>query len=163
MKHCYGHKLVQCLLLVLMLLSLGGCKQQELLRGLDQRQANEVMALLQQNAIPAMRHLEKKEGWVISVGPEDFPAAVELITRYDLPGRPRIEIAQMFPADALISSPEAERARLYSAIEQRLEQSLLSLPGVIGSRLHLSYSLYGSGAKKSSGPGHIALLLKVSG
>ncbi|MGQ7116183.1 hypothetical protein ACUOFC_66885, partial [Escherichia sp. TWPC-MK] len=49
---------------------------------------------------------------------------VDWLKIYNLPGKPDIQISQMFPADALVSSPRAEKARLYSAIEQRLEQSL---------------------------------------
>ena len=57
------------------------------------------------------------------------------------PGKPDIQISQMFPADALVSSPRAEKARLYSAIEQWLEQSLKIMDGIISSRVHVSYDV----------------------
>ena len=60
---------------------------------------------------------------------------------YNLPGKPDIQISQMFPADALVSSPRAEKARLYSAIEQRLEQSLKIMDGIVSSRVHVSYDV----------------------
>lgn len=41
--------------LILLLLLLTGCNQQELLKNLDQNQANEVIALLQQNNIDAYK------------------------------------------------------------------------------------------------------------
>lgn len=48
--------------LILLLLLLTGCNQQELLKNLDQNQANEVIALLQQNNIDAYKKRERKIG-----------------------------------------------------------------------------------------------------
>lgn len=85
------------------------------------------------------------------MSPEDFSASVELLGIYNLPSRPRVEIAQMFPADSLISSPLAEMSRLYSAIEQRLEQSLMTLEGVTSAQVHVSYTFdSGSNGRKKS-------------
>ena len=75
------------------------------------------------------------------VEPTDFASAVDWLKIYNLPGKPDIQISQMFPADALVSSPRAEKARLYSAIEQRLEQSLKIMDGIISSRVHVSYDV----------------------
>lgn len=55
----------------------------------------------------------------------------------------------MFPSDSLISSPREEKARLYSGIEQRLEQSLQTMNGVVTARVHVSYDLdSGEGGRK---------------
>ena len=111
-------------------LLLAACEQ-ELLKGLDQRQANEVLAVLQQSNIPAKKQDMGKTGYTIQVDQTDFARAVELLKTHELPSKPRVEISEMFPADSLATSPRAEKARLYSAIEQRLEQSLLVLPSVV--------------------------------
>lgn len=127
-----------------------GCKEQNLLKGLDQQQANEVSALLLRHNIPAQKTDQLKEGYSISVNPEDFVAAVGLIKTYNLPSKPRVEISQMFPGDSLISSPRQEKARLYSGIEQRLEQSLQSMRGIVTARVHVSYDLdSGEGGRKT--------------
>jgi type III secretion protein J len=56
----------------------------------------------------------------------------------------------MFPGDSLVASPRAEKARLYSALEQRLEQSLAVLEGVVSARVHVSYDLdAGEGGRKA--------------
>lgn len=57
----------------------------------------------------------------------------------------------MFPADALVSSPRAEKARLYSAIEQRLEQSLKIMDGIVSSRVHVSYDVDTGDSGKTAG------------
>lgn len=132
-----------------------------LLTGLDQVQANEVVALLQKNNIKAEKNSVAKVGYSVSVARDDFATAVDLIEIYNLPSKPRVEIAEMFPADALISSPRAEVARIYSAIEQRLEQTLDQIAEVVSSRVHVSYDMSNTDAHKDNKPVHVAALLKV--
>jgi type III secretion protein J len=65
----------------------------------------------------------------------------------------------MFPADSLATSPRSEKARLNSAIEQRLEQSLLVLPSVVQARLHVSYDVEGVSGRQQATPSHISALI----
>lgn len=141
--------------LLLLILLLTGCKQQELLKGLDQQQANEVVAVLLQHNISAQKVDRGKAGYNVIVEQQDFPAAVEWLRVYDLPSHPRVEIAQMFPADSLVSSPRAEKARLYSAIEQRLEQSLQTMNGILTARVDVSYDL---SSDNNDTPMHVSVL-----
>ena len=87
---------------------------------------------------------------------QDLLKGLDLKT-HDLPSRPRMEIAKMFPSDSLVSSPRAEKARLYSAIEQRLEQSLRSMEGVLSARVHVSYDLDTSESRVAK-PVHLSAL-----
>lgn len=146
--------------LPLLFLTLVGCKEQELLKGLDQTQSNEIIALLQRNNIVAAKSEVAKEGYSVKVGSADFSAAVDLMNTYDLPSRPRLQIAEMFPSDSLISSPRAEKARLYSGIEQRLEQSLHTLQGVVSARVHVSYDLNATEGGKNKDTVHLSALIK---
>jgi len=147
------------LFLPLTLILLTGCKEEQLLKGLEQNQANEVIALLQRNNIMAAKISTAKEGFAISVNARDFAAAVDLMAMYRLPRPPEIEIAQMFPADSLVSSPRAEKARLYSGIEQRLAQSLLAIRGVVSARVHVSYDIEGGEGSSRKKPIHLSSLL----
>lgn len=146
----------------LLCLGLVGCRQ-ELLKSLDQRQANEVLASLQQANIAAEKVDGGKQGYSVKVEERDFAAAVSLLKALNLPGKPQVEVAQFFPQDALVSSPVAEKARLYSAIEQRLEQSLLSLPAVVSARLHVSYDLEGGEARAGGQPERVSVLAVYRG
>jgi len=139
-------------------LLLAGCDQ-ELLKGLDQRQANEVLAVLQQANISAKKQDGGKLGYSVQVEPSDFAKSVQLLKINDLPSKARVEISQMFPADSLATSPRAEKARLYSGIEQRLEQSLLVLPSVVKARLHISYDVESSATRQQSAPSHLSVLI----
>lgn len=147
------------LLFPILAVLLVGCKQDVLLKGLDQQQANEVIALLQRNNIKVDKKEIKKEGYSLSVSSQDFSASVDLMNTYGLPRPPAIDIAQMFPADALISSPRAEKARLYSGIEQRLEHSLLSISGVVSARVHVSYDMSSSDGDRKRSAVHLSTLL----
>ncbi|MCK3838836.1 MULTISPECIES: EscJ/YscJ/HrcJ family type III secretion inner membrane ring protein [Pseudomonas] len=137
---------------VLFCLMLAGCREPSLLEGLDQQQVNEVVSVLQRHNISAVKVNNGKAGHSVLIKQIDFAAAVDLLTVYSLPSKPRVEIAQMFAADSLVSSPRAEKARLYSALEQRLEQSLVTLEGIVSARVHISYDLESgeSGRKPSS-------------
>ncbi|MGX8940871.1 EscJ/YscJ/HrcJ family type III secretion inner membrane ring protein [Symbiopectobacterium sp. Eva_TO] len=147
------------LLFPILAVFLVGCKQDILLKGLDQQQANEVIALLQRNNIKVDKNEIKKEGYSLSVSSQDFSASVDLMNTYGLPRPPAIDIAKMFPADALVSSPRAEKARLYSGIEQRLEHSLLSISGVVSARVHVSYDMSSSDGDRKRSAVHLSTLL----
>lgn len=148
----------RCLCAILMVLLLNGCKEKNLFKGLDQYQANEVIAVLQKHNIQANKVDNGKSGYSISISEPDFTAAIYWVKVYELPPRPRMEIAQMFPIDSLVSSPRAEKARLYSAIEQRLEQSLQTLEGIISARVHISYDIDSGESGKSGKPIHLSAL-----
>ncbi|WP_435954198.1 EscJ/YscJ/HrcJ family type III secretion inner membrane ring protein [Dryocola sp. BD626] len=140
-------------------LLLGGCHEQDLLKGLDQMQANEVISVLQRHNIKASKQDRGKAGYSISVEQPDFSAAVEWLKVYNLPSRPRVEIAQMFPADSLVASPRAEKARLFSAIEQRLEQSLKTMEGLLSASVHISYDLNDSAEDRSGKNIHLSTVI----
>ncbi|MCJ8204776.1 EscJ/YscJ/HrcJ family type III secretion inner membrane ring protein [Pseudomonas sp. RGM2987] len=144
---------------LLLCLVLVGCRQPNLLEGLDQQQANEVLSVLQRNNIAAVKVDAGKAGYTVKIDQADFSAAVDLLNLYSLPSRPRLEVAQMFPADSLVASPRAEKARLYSALEQRIEQSLGILEGVVSARVHVSYDLEAGEGGRKAPPVHLSAVV----
>ena len=145
--------------LLMMCFVLAGCEHENLLQSLEQRQANEVVAVLHRNNIDAIKKNNGKNGFSVDVGKVDFSAAVDILKVYDLPSPKVIEIADMFPVDSLVASPRAEKARLYSAIEQRLEQSLKIVSGVVSTRVHVSYDLDGAERGQKNRPVHLSTLI----
>ncbi|SDV46261.1 type III secretion system inner membrane ring lipoprotein SctJ [Chitinasiproducens palmae] len=130
---------------LLAVLLLSGCDHDtRLLDALDQQRANTVVAVLLRNGVEARKTPVDKAGYAVDVAPADFALAVDLLRRYELPGRTPVEVSQAFPGDALITSPAAERTRVLSYIEQRLEQTLATLAGVVSVRVHLSYPMPGT-------------------
>lgn len=128
-------------------LAMSACARSNLLESLDERQANEVVAAMLHHNIQAVKQNHGKAGFVVRVAEADLPEAIELLQREDLPSAPRLQIASAFPADAMVSTPIGERARLLSAIEQRLEESLAIIDGVRTARVHVSYDAAPSQAR----------------
>ncbi|WP_282298186.1 type III secretion inner membrane ring lipoprotein SctJ [Stenotrophomonas sp. PS02289] len=137
---------------MLALLMLSGCARKPLLEGLDERQANEVIAVLLRHNITAEKLSAGKGGYQVQVAQRDLPESIELIQRNDLPSAPRSQVANAFPADSLVSTPLGERARLISAVEQRLEESLQLIDGVQSTRVHLNYDASIGGENRRTNP-----------
>ena len=148
------------LLLIAITFLITGCKQETLLEGLNQEQANEVVAVLQKNNIDVKKSPKQKEGFSVLVSNEDFSYAVDIVTQYDLPSRARNQIADYFPSDSLVSSPRAEVAKIYSAIEQRLEHTLAQMQNIVSASVHVSYNVSNIDSTSKPVPVHIAALLK---
>lgn len=139
------------------------CSEDNLLQGLDQGQANEIIAVLHRHNIDTGKKNEGKSGYSVSVGKRDFAAAVDILKSYDLPSRKPLQISDMFPVDSLVASPRAEKARLYSGIEQRLEQSLYTITGIISARVHVSYDLDAGDGGRKAHPVHLSALANYEG
>lgn len=161
MRRLHIASLARCCTGLLALLLLAGCARAPLLEALDERQANEVVALLLRHNISADKRNLGKPGFIVEVGTADMAESIELVQRYDLPSAPRLQVGDAFPADALVSTPLGERARLISAVEQRLEESLSVLEGVHAARVHLNYdaNLGGEGRRPDGRRMHVAAVL----
>ncbi len=132
--------LVPKFILFICLLGLSGCDS-ELVSNLSERQANEIVALLEQNNIDAQKVKGDKGIFSIHVDKNYMSDAVDLLNTYNLPSAEHIEIADQFPSDAMVSTPLGEKVRLISAIEQRLGQTILEIDNVTSARVHLSYPI----------------------
>lgn len=125
-----GPAILSCLLL------LAGC-QTELLSGLDQRQANEVIAALMRSGIPAERHTGEKGRFAVSVDKGLFAEAVRVLDDSGLPRHEFATLGEVFKKDGLVSSPAQERAQMIYALSQELSQTISDIDGVITARVHL--------------------------
>lgn len=133
---------LRVLLLLVAAVVLAGCSQ-ELITGLSQRQANQAVALLQRHHLDAQKREAGKNRFAVYVDSAHFAEAVGLLDEFQVPSRDNLDIADLFPIDSLVNSPSAERARLISGVEQRLEQTVKLLDHVLSARVHISYPLSG--------------------
>lgn len=122
-----------------LLLALAACSKVAVMEGLDERQANEVVATLLRQNIEADKTANGKSGYSVTVDKANLVQAIDLMREHDLPRAARGQVSDAFPADAMISTPLSEKARLLSAVEKRLEESLSVLDGVRSARVHVSY------------------------
>jgi type III secretion protein J len=118
------------------LLLLAACSHtQQLYAGLSEADANDVVAALLNNGIPATK-ASAKQGFVVSVGDADLAAAVPLLREHGLPRDAHTRMGEVFKKDGMISTPAEERARYLSALAQELESSLSQIDGVVLARVH---------------------------
>nr|CAA6827516.1 MAG: Type III secretion bridge between inner and outermembrane lipoprotein (YscJ,HrcJ,EscJ, PscJ) [uncultured Thiotrichaceae bacterium] len=118
-------------------LFLGGCKT-ELFGGLDESDANSMLAILLESDIDSEKIPNKKEGnFALNIDDSKIPQAIRLLTEHGYPREKVISIDQMFQKDGLISSPLEERVRFIYALSQSVQETLMQIDGVLIARVHI--------------------------
>jgi type III secretion protein J len=126
----------QATALGLLALLLVGCDD-PLYSNLDEREANEMLAILLQHDIGADRTRAKDGTVTISVSKSQLADAVTLLKERGYPRQRYASVADVFPGDSLISSPLQERARLNYALSQELSHTISDIDGVLSARVHI--------------------------
>jgi len=116
--------------------ALASCRE-EVYRNLSQRDANEMVAVLAQQGIPATRDGGETGGYRVLVPGGDFPAAVEALKRAGYPRESFRTLAEVFPADGLVVSPFEQRARMMFALNQEIGRTVSGIDGVVSARVHV--------------------------
>jgi type III secretion system YscJ/HrcJ family lipoprotein len=147
--------------LLLIALLLAGC-QNDVVADISERQANETIAVLQRHHILATKQAGAKKRYSVTVDSTNFARATELLSIYRLPSADDLPISSLFPPDALVNSPTAERVRLISGLEERLSQTIDRIDGAFGARVHVSYPIF-SRQPGETVPMHLAIMLNYEG
>jgi type III secretion protein J len=130
------HKMVKLAALALVLCALAGC-QTELYSKLDEREANDMIALLHKYGVAAERSFAKDGTSQISVEERQLPQAIELLKANGLPRRTFTNMGEVFKSSGLISSPTEERARFIYALSEELSRTISDIDGVLSARIHV--------------------------
>lgn len=117
-------------------LALSACEE-ELLKGLSESEANEIVALLHDAGVPAEKRSGADDRVVVLVDEARFSEAVHLLKRHGLPRQSFDSLADVFSGDGIVSSPMEEQARLTHALGQELSQTISSIDGVLSARVHV--------------------------
>jgi type III secretion protein J len=131
---------VSRLILLVALVPLAGCAGEEVLHGLDEREANEVLVALDEGGIAAEadRAGETGGGFTVAVPARDAARARRLLSDRSLP-RPRASgFDEALAEGSMVPSPAEERARFQHAVAGELSRSLEALDGVVSARVHLA-------------------------
>ena len=123
-------------LVLLAALLLSACEA-ELYNNLDQRQANEMVATLQQRGIPAQRVAVKGGQYTVVVDKGRFAESITILKDAGLPRQEFQTMGQVFKKDGLVSSPTQERAQMIFALSQELSRTVSEIDGVLSARVHL--------------------------
>jgi len=119
-------------------LFLTGCeKETTLYSGLEERQANLVMAALLDADISCHKAPGEEGTWNVMVDESKFAAAVNLLQKAGLPRHAYQGIGEVFKKTGMISSPSEERIRFMDALAQDLSRTISCIEGVVDARVHV--------------------------
>ena len=119
-------------------LLLAGCgKETTLHSGLEERQANLIIAALLDAGIECHKTPGDEGTWNVDVAEAKFAQAVNILEREGLPRRPHQGIGEVFKKSGMISSPTEERIRFMDALAQDLAKTISGIEGVIDARVHI--------------------------
>ena len=119
-------------------LGLAGCEEQTtLFAGLEESQANAVMAALIDAGIGANKTPGDEGTWNVSIDKSRFAAAANLCESRGLPRRRFNGVGEVFKKTGMVSSPSEERIRFMDAIAQDLSHTISMIEGVVDARVHV--------------------------
>ncbi|WP_199911613.1 type III secretion system inner membrane ring lipoprotein SctJ [Dongshaea marina] len=146
--------------LLLVLLFLTGCKV-NLYNNLPEQEANQMLALLMLNKIPAKKEVGKGGDVTLLVDKKQFINAVEILRQNGFPKRKRFDMKDIFPSGQLVTSPEQEKAKMNYLKEQQLEDMLSEMDGVIESSVSIAADKIDDTGRQKTPPS-AAVLIKYS-
>ncbi|MGY5810025.1 type III secretion system inner membrane ring lipoprotein SctJ [Rhizobium sp. LEGMi198b] len=117
-------------------LFLAACSQ-DVLTGLDKRDALDAQVLLERAGISVTMKGEKGGTYAIIADSADHARAIELLAGAGLPRQSFGNVAQLFPGNGFLVTPYEQKARMSYAIEQQLAETLSGLDGVASARVHV--------------------------
>ena len=117
-------------------LALAGCKV-ELYSGLDETEANEIVATLSDGRIAARKEHVDGADWQVQVDEDRVGQALDLLRAQGLPRQHYASMGDMFQKQGLVSTPAEERMRYIFAVSQELSRTLRSIDGVVEARVHV--------------------------
>ena len=120
------------------LLLCAGCEEETTLyAGLEERQANGVIAALSEAGIRTRKVAGEESTWTVMIGESKFAEAMGILEREGLPRRQYQGVAEVFKKTGMVSSPSEERIRFMDALSQDISRTIAQIDGVIDARVHV--------------------------
>lgn len=117
------------------------CGNAVLYHGLSEREANEILVILEQNGIIAEKIIDESQKKVmvfnIVVPRDDKNQALEIMKEKGLPRVKPVGIHDIFSGSSLIPTITEEKAKYQMAIQGEMEKTLLEMQNVISARVHI--------------------------
>jgi type III secretion protein J len=117
-------------------LALAGCKV-GLYSGLNEQEANEIVAALSAEGIDAAKERIEGSNWQVQVDEARLGAALDVLRAQGLPHDRYASMGDVFQKQGLVSTPSEERMRYIYAVSQELSQTLRTVDGVVAARVHV--------------------------
>ncbi len=119
--------------------SLAGACRTEIQHGLEEREANRIVALLKASGIDAEKVKEKgrKPRFTIRVPKSDAAKAFTVLLANDLPQPKAKGVADLFGKPGLVPTSTEEHVRMVYALSGELAETLKRVDGILDARVHL--------------------------
>ncbi|MCP9233471.1 MAG: EscJ/YscJ/HrcJ family type III secretion inner membrane ring protein [Mesorhizobium sp.] len=124
------------LVMLPVLVALSACKT-DLYTQLQEREANEMLALLEDNGVAAIRVVAKDGTSTIQVDEKLLAFSINLLNAKGLPRQSFKNLGEIFQGSGLIASPTEERARYVYALSEELSRTISDIDGVFSVRVHV--------------------------
>ena len=119
-------------------LLVAGCDEQAMLfSGLEESQANAVMAALIGDGISCEKQPGEEGTWNVTTGRSTFARAANLCNSLGVPRRKFMGVGEVFKKSGMVSSPSEERIRFMDAKAQDLSRTISMLDGVVDAQVHI--------------------------
>ncbi|MGY4157807.1 type III secretion protein J [Bradyrhizobium sp. USDA 4461] len=131
----WWRRLRVCLAMPL-LVPLIGCKA-DLYSKIQEREANEMLALLLGKGVDAVRVVAKDGTSTIQVEERQLAYSIDLLNVEGLPRQSFKNLGEVFKGSGLVASPIEERARYVYALSEELSRTISDIDGVLSARVHV--------------------------
>ncbi|UTV41882.1 type III secretion inner membrane ring lipoprotein SctJ (plasmid) [Ensifer adhaerens] len=119
-----------------MVLTLQACSV-DLYTNLDERDANEMVAVLLSKGIAASRIVQKDGKLTVAVDEDQFSQAVTVLNMAGFPKQKFATLGTVFQQEGLVASPVQERAQMIYALSEELSRTVSEIDGVLSARVHV--------------------------
>ncbi len=116
-----------------------GCSRAELFTGLTEKEANEMVSVVQSGGFTASKTTKDSgKTWTIVAPTGQFPQEVALLQARGYPRERFQSLGDVFKKQGFVSSPTEEHARLTYGLSQELAHTLTDIDGVVDARVHIA-------------------------
>lgn len=123
-----------------LLLFLTACGEEEILHGLEESQANQVLVALSEAGIAGRKARADGNdgGWTVSVASGEASRAQRVLAERELPRPQPPGFAEVFGKGSMVPTPTEERALYHHALAGELSRTIEAIDGVVEARVHIA-------------------------
>ncbi|MFH1810891.1 MAG: hypothetical protein ABIJ09_19275 [Pseudomonadota bacterium] len=109
------------------------CGENEIVHGLDEREANAILVVLETKDIPARKDAEEGRvvTWKVTVPSKYAADARRTLVDYELPQPRSLRLSEVFAEGGMIPTQSEEKAKMLVGIQGEIEKKIKLIPGVL--------------------------------